>query len=153
MKKRLLFLFLTLLGTTEISMVFGETAPRIMHTEFQFGKQVKEKKSKRKKAKQVIFFQKIKNVFSLKNENRGTLAILLLGLGAAVAMFAGISLSTIGLIFLGLTLGFMAGIGGIILMKNGNSHWLVTVGTVLGFAVSFVPIVLLFNYLSNLEFS
>lgn len=152
MKQRLLFLFLLLLGTTEISMVFGETTSRIIHTEFQIKRQVKEEKRRIKKAKRVEFFQKIKNLFFFKNNKRGNVTVFLLGLGAVIVMSFAILLSTGGFVFLGFMLGLMAGIFGTVEKKNGNTHWLVTVGMVLGFAVTVVPIFLLFNYLFNLEF-
>ncbi|MFT4759287.1 MAG: hypothetical protein ACI9XO_003119 [Paraglaciecola sp.] len=105
-------------------------------------------KKQRKRAK---LFQKMQNWFSITSDEAATAKVFFLGLGGAILMLLGILSVTGTLMIIGFILSLMATISSIAELSNGNSHWAVVTGMILGILAVLAPLGLVFYYLANIE--
>lgn len=145
--KKILFLFLLIVGISENSVVFGETALRKNAVEWQPQDVVKKKDKHRKKLKKqrkkLIFFRSIKQLCS-KNKSKvethkyliwsaiGALALLIGGIAQFYPFYA-----------MGFIVGVFSFLVGLIIFITGNGDWNVTIGFILAIASIVVPYILL----------
>jgi len=147
--KRLLFITFLLLGTAEISLVFGETAQRKDAVELQskhlLKKQNRHYEKFKKQRKGSNFFTKIKSLFSKRKRKRkaSTQTYLIWTIMGAVAMTIGSLAQFLPLIGLGIFLGGVCLLLGLIILITGNGDWKTGIGLLLAFASLVVPLFLL----------
>jgi hypothetical protein len=114
----------------------------------KFRKQKTKRKGIKKRFK---LFQKIKIWWSVNSDEIDNVKVFIMGVGGIVLGVLGLFTMTGTFFFLAFLSGLFAIINGIIQMANGNSHWAVVVGFILGICLVFAPFVLWFVYLNNQE--
>lgn len=112
----------------------------------------RKQKTKRKGAKKRFrLFQKIKTWWSVNSDEIDNARVFFFGIGGIIFGVLALFTMTGTFFFLAFLSGLFAVINGIIQLSNGNSHWTVVVGFILGICLILAPVVLLFIYLSNIE--
>jgi len=145
--KKLLFLFLLMLGVPETSVVFGETAPRKNAVEWQSQNIVKKQKTQhkefKKQRKKLSLFKNIKQLFSKNKSNADTQKYLIWSAIGALVMLIGVLAQFLPFYAIGFIFAILSILVGFIILITGNGDWNITIGFILALASIIVPYILL----------